>query len=147
MSKCLSCARGFYSECGHTPPPVDTINETELEEESTGGDRIVTISGGRKRAAATYRLDKDAPCEWRLLANCGGGKFPIVGCKLGKQVNRHHGPVKNTMRNERSNIHLICATCHNRWHAANDSHYDEALYDTLPHNPREATLEELLTSG
>lgn len=142
---CLSCARGFYFECGHEPSDTKEvlIEESEIRIGRPQKEEV-TISGGRKRAAANYELDKDSPCEWRFQANCGGGKFPIVGCKTGKQVNRHHGPVKNTMRNERSNIHLICATCHNRWHAANDAHYNEEEYDLLPHDPREATLEEML---
>jgi hypothetical protein len=104
----------------------------------------VTTSAGRKRAATMYPLDRTVACEWQLLANCGGGKIPILGCLTGKQINRHHGPVKHTERNERGNIHLICAHCHNLWHAKNDPVYDEDLFDSLLHDPRPMTPEEML---
>lgn len=54
----------------------------------------------------------------------GGGEFPIQGCSDGVQLNRHHGPDKNTLNNEPGNVHRICAHCHNRWHAKNDPDYD-----------------------
>lgn len=104
----------------------------------------ITVSGGRKRAAELYPLDKEAWCEWRMLSNCGGGKVPILGCISGKQVNRHHGPVKKTTRNERDNIHLICSPCHNLWHAKNDAVYSEEEFDKLPHLPKEMSPQELL---
>lgn len=139
---CLSCARGFYEECGHEPP-TDTREDVDTELTRYKSDNI-SVSGGRKRAAELYPLDRTLDCEWRMLANCGGGKVPIIGCISGKQVNRHHGPVKLTTRNERTNIHLICSPCHNLWHAKNDELYDEELFDTLPHNPRPILPEEIL---
>lgn len=145
MIVCLSCARGFYEECGHEPPDERTLQTADvLEEVRRYRHNDISTSGGRKRAAELYPLDKSLDCEWRMLANCGGGRVPIIGCLTGKQVNRHHGPVKTTTRNERTNIHLICSPCHNLWHAKNDPVYDETLFDTLPHNPRPITPEEIL---
>jgi hypothetical protein len=92
-------------------------------------------STGRKRAAQLYPIEKDAPCEWRGKKNCGGGKRPIVGCLNGFQVDRHHGPVKKTTRNEEGNVHRICKDCHNHWHELNDLVYDEQAYNSLPHDP------------
>jgi hypothetical protein len=99
-------------------------------------------STGRKRAAQAYPfLDKDGnklkrgadislfrDCEWAGKTNVGGG-IGITGCGLngepvGKGINRHHGPDKNTLNNEVGNVHRICPTCHNRWHAKNDADYD-----------------------
>lgn len=81
-------------------------------------------STGRKRAARLYPLDRNAPCEWRGKKNQGGGDNPIQGCTDGMQLNRHHGPDKNTLNNEPGNVHRICTHCHNRWHAKNDPDYD-----------------------
>lgn len=91
-------------------------------------------STGRKRAAKMYPLNSDADCEWRMQKNCGGGQMPIIGCLSGKQTDRHHGPDKNTLNNERGNVHRICSYCHNRWHTLNDPDYvSAAIHD--PHNP------------
>lgn len=97
-------------------------------------------STGRKRAAREYPLlsltgqsiessrdfphDDRAYCEWRFGIKCGGGDSPIQGCVDGRQYARHHGPDKNTLNNDEGNVHRICHTCHNRWHAANDPDYD-----------------------
>jgi hypothetical protein len=94
-------------------------------------------STGRKRAAKDFPLDADALCEWSLKKNCGGGVFPIVGCLDNKQQARHHGPDKNTLNNDKGNVHRICHSCHNRWHTLNDIGYVWGnVYD--PHSPREA---------
>lgn len=105
-------------------------------------------STGRKRAATLYPLNRGSFCEWRDLANCGGGKHPIIGCASGYQENLHHGPDKDTLNNTRDeddvtkrNVHKICSNCHNRWHAANDKDYDP----TIVHEPREADFSERLT--
>lgn len=122
--------------------PEDTsADPNRAEEESSrigdgGDDRedvIVTYkddsalrdqqSTGRKRAAKAYPLNPDAPCEWKMRKNCGGGDSPIVGCVNGTQQARHHGPDKNTLNNEKGNVHRICHTCHNRWHTLNDENY------------------------
>lgn len=149
---CLSCARGFFFECGHTPPQQNTetlTHDTSTNEEISASpkklgrpfkdDSEITTSAGRKRAAELYPILEDSPCEWQGLANCGGGKSPILGCFKGKQVHRHHGPVKDTSHNERTNIHLICPRCHNTWHARNDPLYNEEEYASLPHEPHERT--------
>lgn len=102
-------------------------------------------STGRKRAAQLYPFltldgriikrgdgtpDSDRrDCEWAGKDRCGGGTNPIKGCgqgglPTGKQHARHHGPDKNTLNNEEGNVHRICHSCHNRWHAANDPDYD-----------------------
>lgn len=62
-------------------------------------------------------------CEWAWLAAAGGGVVPIVGCPGYPASDVHHGPDKNTLRNVEGNVHRICPTCHNRWHALNDPHY------------------------
>lgn len=69
-------------------------------------------STGRKRAAIAAPLDREAPCEWQGLLNAGGGVRPIVGCREGKQQDRHHGPDKSTLNNDVGvNLHRICKTC------------------------------------
>ena len=91
-------------------------------------------STGRKRAARWFPLDEMAPCEWQMKKNCGGGKKPITGCVANLQQARHHGPDKNTLNNEKGNVHRICHTCHNRWHTLNDEGYVWGdLYDS--HSP------------
>jgi hypothetical protein len=64
-------------------------------------------------------------CEWASLKEAGGGVFPIIGCPGNNAVNRHHGPDKNTLNNESTNVHRICSPCHNRWHTRNDPIYEE----------------------
>lgn len=147
---CLSCSRGFHDECPKGEPcccshqEISTLPQAPFTA-APKGIREVSVSAGRKEAATLYPIDRDAACEWRGLANCGGGLHPIVGCIDGKQVHRHHGPNKNTTDNRRENIHLICKSCHERWHAKNNGPYKEnpAVYLTLPHKPRAATAEEL----
>ena len=127
-------------------PPKDENDMTDPE------------SSGRKRAAAL--LPKEILvtmiCEWSMLKEAGGGQFPIKGCHNNKATDRHHGPNKNTLDNERgTNLHAICSYCHNRWHAANDPTYDgERPKDATPwypngawkpHNPNDKmTLKESL---
>jgi hypothetical protein len=87
------------------------------------------LSTGRKEAARLYPLYEDRDCEWAYSEKAGGGKHPIKGCAVrfgvpNKQVNRHHGPDKDTMNNDEGNVHRICSHCHNKWHAANDDDYD-----------------------
>lgn len=98
-------------------------------------------STGRKRAAKMYPLAEGAPCEWQGKKNCGGGENPIIGCINGTQQARHHGPDKNTLNNEKGNVHRICHLCHNRWHARNDEGYVwGSTYNS--HSPTAATKEE-----
>lgn len=103
-------------------------------------------STGRKRAAVQYPLDSDAPCEWQGLKFAGGGDKPIIGCIAGKQQARHHGPDKNTLNNERGNVHRICHRCHNRWHTVNDPGYQWDGHHA-PHDPEtKATVEDQFKS-
>lgn len=104
----------------------------------------ISVSAGRKRAAVEHQVHEHLYCEWHGLANCGGGRVPISGCYDGLQKHRHHGPVKTTYENDRTNIHLICPSCHNRWHAKNDPVYDTDEYAEMPHEPRPMTIEEYI---
>ena len=127
---CYECQRGFL--CGECVITSTTIDEASDETTNVGRaprslKRDAALkdqqSTGRKRAARLYPLDRSAACEWRDKVNCGGGSNPIKGCDDGVQLNRHHGPDKNTLNNDEGNVHRICAHCHNRWHAANDPDY------------------------
>lgn len=84
-------------------------------------------STGRKRAGVLYPLDRDAPCEWAnadVRNPMGGGPKPVTfGCN-NLQSHRHHGPVRNTLRNEEGNVHRICALHHNNWHSQNNKILD-----------------------
>jgi len=90
-------------------------------------------STGRKRAAMMYPIFKDMMCEWAGLKFAGGGVEPIIGCrgniiqptKGPDKGDRHHGPDKNVINNSPQNVHRICSTCHNRWHALNNKYYGE----------------------
>jgi hypothetical protein len=149
---CLGCGRGFHDECEIGCERCH-INEGQIIRSLSSGQRGQPLkdpskitdpySTGRKRAATMYPIFKTNPCEWRGQKNCGGGT-PIVGCIKGLQVDAHHGPVKNPLRNEPGNVHRICKPCHNHWHAVNDSIYNEAEYDKTNHEPEPATNDELL---
>lgn len=142
---CASCGRGIKGECECQDSGTSTEASSEFVSRRRDGE--ITVSAGRKRAAVDYPLVESMPCEWRNMANCGGGPSPIVGCITGLQKNRHHGPDKNTANNDPGNVHRICPHCHNRWHAANDKYYDGKVakfnLEEFPHDPRPATLEEL----
>jgi hypothetical protein len=155
---CLECGRGFHDECDNDPCCCATSNSdsgsgTEEGNTEATPDRNrfsksnVGISAGRKRAAVEYDIDPGAPCEWRGQTNCGGGFKPVTGCIIGFQIDRHHGPDKNTTNNTRENIHLICKPCHNLWHRRNDPDYgpDKCPEGIQPHEPRWATELELMT--
>jgi len=112
-----------------------TKNDQQLKDpHSTGRKRAVTLHG---------HADPTQPCEWQGKANCGGGHFPILGCMSGVQENLHHGPDKNTLNNERSNIHKICSQCHNRWHTLNDPGYEPDGHHES-HSPREPERADVL---
>lgn len=142
---CPSCGRGLHFECEKSPCccggsiSKNLAEHLDLEEEDDRGhprrwqqDSSLKDqqSTGRKRAAKLYPLNPESPCEWRGLRFAGGGKFPIVGCITGRQQARHHGPDKNTLNNEGGNVHRICHTCHNRWHANNDSGYETRIQES-----------------
>lgn len=101
-------------------------------------------STGRKRAAKMYPLDPEGDCEWKMHSNCGGGVNPIVGCLEGKQTDRHHGPDKNTLNNEKGNVHRICSNCHNRWHARNNPGYVVTTAVKNQHSPVAETKANIL---
>lgn len=160
---CVPCGRGWHQECSHKKgcskchdtqqigskqnEPRELISY-ESEQPKSRKSRKENLrdpgSTGRKRAAVLYPLDRSAPCEWRSLRNCGGGLKPIVGCYDGNQQHRHHGPVKDTTRNEQGNVHRICNDCHVHWHELNDLEYDSAKNNLLPHQPEPAPLELLI---
>jgi len=146
---CIACARQLHDECLSERPVGQNCCCSEKApvvvsspRKNYKADDEITVSAGRKRAAVEHSIDPNRACEWKWKKNCGGGKYPIIGCIAGVQEHRHHGPVKNTARNESTNVHLICTNCHNRWHTLNDKNYDEELYSTLPHSPIPASLEE-----
>lgn len=161
---CISCGSGLHFECKVQPCccSQDTITEEEVEEDAeetrTNTKRRGTTtykrdsnlkdqqSTGRKRAAALYPLDSEAPCEWQGLKNCGGSRFPIVGCTNGTQQARHHGPDKNTLNNEEGNVHRICHRCHNRWHTKNDDGYVWGDPGKSHDSVTQASLDELVES-
>lgn len=96
------------------------------------------LSTGRHRAAQAKPIVDGTICEWANLKNAGGGVKPIVGCKGNMLVKkrggyaRHHGPDKSVLNNTEENLHLICPTCHNRWHALNDEYYGDGTGDSRP---------------
>lgn len=157
MAGCVDCGRGFHALCRPCrrnrchPDPETPVSEEKVVSDETPQSRKSARenlkdpkSTGRKRAAVLYPIDSDAPCEWRGLRNCGGGRRPIIGCLDGTQKHRHHGPVKETTRNELGNVHRICADCHVHWHELNDLIYNEKEYNLLPHQPVPATSEEIV---
>lgn len=148
---CVACGRGFHSECESTcsschpePDPIILSGRKVGRPEKSDEDITDTKSTGRKRAARDYPIERDQPCEWRGFKDCGGGLKPIIGCIDGKQVQRHHGPIKDPRNNRTENVHRICVKCHRRWHVLNDPVYDERTYADLPHRPLEAQPAELV---
>ncbi len=155
---CPACGRGFHDECekGCTNCHPDVIKIAKSLSNIGSGNGVGAptknpedvkdkFSTGRKRAAQLYPLFKDKPCDWQGQKNCGGGS-PIVGCINGMQQDRHHGPVKQVLRNEPGNVHRICKNCHARWHAINDPIYDEDEWDKTEHKPEPAEAVELLAN-
>lgn len=107
----------------------------------SGAEFTDAESTGRKRAAEELPTEilTTMICEWALLKEAGGGVNPIKGCHGNPATDRHHGPNKNTLYNERRvNLHAICSFCHNLWHARNDSTYEgERPKDDTPWYPAE----------
>ena len=162
---CVTCGRGFHRECskckkgkchkdepnrGGTPESLEgeerdeKVSSAPKKRKSARENLKDPKSTGRKRAAELYPLDSNAACEWRGLRNCGGGRRPIIGCLNGTQKHRHHGPVKETTRNELGNVHRICSACHVRWHELNDLVYVERDYNLMPHQPLPATEADII---
>ncbi len=146
---CILCVAGMphpkLPECT-SDEEIQTVIAAVVKEEvklgrpvKSGDEFEDAESTGRKRAAdllPTATL-KTMICEWALLKEAGGGKNPITGCHGNVATDRHHGPNKNTLYNERrENLHAICSYCHNLWHAKNDSSYEgERPKDDTPWNP------------
>lgn len=119
--------------------PIDEPTIIDVEKKGVGrpmaepSDITDITSTGRKRAAMMYPIFKDMKCEWAGLKYAGGGVEPIIGCagsiiqptKGPDKGDRHHGPDKNVINNAPTNVHRICSTCHNRWHALNNKYYGE----------------------
>ena len=131
-------------DCISTPDEVtgaiqDVISKTLGRPPKDENDMTDPESAGRKRAAALLPKEilETMICEWSMLKEAGGGVYPIKGCFNNKATDRHHGPNKNTLDNERgSNLHAICAYCHNRWHAINDPTYEGTRpKDSTPWTP------------
>lgn len=161
-SLCVYCLQGYTWECRSG---CDKITDVPIDEDKKerGGqtkDRAAVKdleSTGRKRAAEMYPIKVGMTCEWSELKSAGGGVISIIGCSGGVATNRHHGPDKNTLNNEMGNVHRICSTCHNRYHAANDKYYvgerppgDSPwlpVGDLIPHDSvTKATPEEIIES-
>lgn len=133
---CVLCVAGFphpTEEClnpegADVPDTVQqAISHALGRPPKDAEDMADPESTGRKRAAKAIP-DSELQgmiCEWALLKEAGGGKHPIRGCHGNRATDRHHGPDKNTLNNERkANLHAICSFCHNEWHAKNDPDYE-----------------------
>lgn len=150
-------------------PHQDDYTVIEVEKRGVGrpmaepGEITDIVSTGRKRAAMMYPIFKDMKCEWAGLKYAGGGIEPIIGCagniiqpsKGPDKGDRHHGPDKNVINNSPSNVHRICSTCHNRYHAKNNKYYsqprppadqpwlpDETYGECKSHDPETKATEE-----
>ena len=133
----------------YLPPPEPQV--IDVEKKAVGRpmsdpDQITdVISTGRKRAAMLYPIFENMKCEWGGLKFAGGGVEPIVGCdnnviqpnKGPQKGDRHHGPDKNVINNSPGNVHRICSSCHNRWHAKNNKYYGERPPTDQPYLPKD----------
>src|SRR5258708_18225010 len=155
MEVCLRCGRGFCWE-GQLESASCYLEQSEKEVFSL---RVSTSGPGRpwkpddevedprstmrKRAQTILKVERgihiNDPCEWSGLANVGGGRHPIVGCRKGRVRHIHHGPHKDWYHNTPDNLSEICNFCHNRWHSRNDDCYDPSIKS----DPRMDTEEEL----
>lgn len=153
-SACPACYAGVHSDC-YNPGESETgcccselLSSVGADGQSEVARQEAVIakikeaseitdvqSTGRKRAALAYPITEGMICEWARLAKAGGGVKPIIGCLGNAATDRHHGPDKNTLNNTEGNVHRICATCHVRWHAANDEFYGARPAGTEPFIP------------
>lgn len=147
VSVCWACVVGLHQECMDLTFSDDTglaqcccvLAPTDSDAGawqkeigrpvSPPSDITDVLSTGRKRADMLYPIFDGMVCEWAGLKFAGGGIEPIVGCR-GNTLRaerggyaRHHGPNKSTLENGPLNVHRICYSCHNRWHAANNEFY------------------------
>lgn len=138
-------AEGYFIPCGVAFAPVEkTTGIAGQRGRPVASPLELTndVSAGRKRAAMLAPIMTGMPCEWAGLKFAGGGVHPIMGCRSTTiaQVKRteealavgaqdvghiHHGPDKAVLNNAVGvNLHRVCSTCHNRWHAWNDPEYE-----------------------
>ena len=134
---CIFCA----ADMPHIPTDACDLTPEEIKERvgniKQGSEMKDPLSTGRKRAAEVAPIDGCMVCEWKRLMEAGGGPVPIKGCPGNPATDRHHGPDKSVLNNEVGvNLHRICSTCHNRWHAANDKYYGKGK-DDRPDNGAE----------
>ncbi len=105
--------------------PLGITPATERTRAAKEDNRIADVkSTGRKRAVQVKPITGQ-DCEWKGLKYAGGGIFPVMGCINSKAEAVHHGYNKSTLDNRLSNLHAICAVCHNKWHVLNDPTYPE----------------------
>lgn len=127
---CIFC----YAEFPHDPTDFCITEFAEAESISgpakmgapvkMGDEMVDVLSTGRKRAVEIAIIEKGMVCEWALLKEAGGGAYPIQGCPGNPAKDVHHGPDKSVLNNDLgTNLHRICKSCHNRWHAANNKTY------------------------
>jgi hypothetical protein len=160
MSGTCYCALGWFENVKILRIPFIKNNGTlgNVPDQRTGPvkeDEEVTDpkSTGRKRAVLVKPITEGMVCEWANLKFAGGGIYPVIGCPGNPATNIHHGPDKNTLNNDLTNLHAICSPCHNRWHTRNDPTYPEDIPgntwipngDWRTHdNSTMATIEEVL---
>lgn len=124
------------------PDDADTTTSVTRSRRNKNDDAVTDQqSTGRKRAAKLYPLKNDKgekyPCD---LAGKVAGlpkymEVQIDGCGVrpGTMANpaqaRHHHDY-NTLNNERSNVGLLCHSCHNLLHAKNDP-FKDVIYQRI----------------
>jgi hypothetical protein len=126
------------------PPTENQKPDSPAPTRRLKDDQSVTDpqSTGRKRAAKLYPLRTSTgdpiPCDLagkKAPTLPGYYKVQIDGCGVrqgslaANAQSRHHWSY-NTLDNERSNIGLLCHSCHNLIHARNDE-YKAEIYETL----------------
>lgn len=114
---------------------------------------------GRARANSIKPIKPGDTCEWAGLKFAGGGIIPIVGCLGNAAITVHHGPDKDWLNNEETNLHKLCRDCHTAYHKFNDPFYiwqrpepgtpfyfrEEVLDKVVPHDTETvATKQEIL---
>lgn len=147
-------APGWIVPCGRSEDGSNTEVKQRESRFLDPSELTDDTSAGRKRAVMAAPILDGMTCEWAGLKFAGGGVIPIVGCKGTRiaKVKRaedarklgfdevghvHHGPDKNVVNNALgTNLHRICTTCHNRWHALNDAFYDKQRpHPSKPYTP------------
>lgn len=166
LRACVYCAVALHEECLRPTivsedgpeficccPRDDMVGWVEREaptasrskaEPKALGEITDVLSTGRKRAAMLYPIYPGMVCEWSGLEFAGGGVEPIVGCngnliyptKDGSAGTVHHGPDKNTLNNHPANVHRICWSCHQTWHAKNNRYYGKRPSGDVPFLPK-----------